>query len=804
MFKDRQKLYQVYHTLLSVVLTWALTLAINHYYELKVPIFLCAMFSLVPASLIYLFDINRKNTISYLIILSVFPILTLIFWIRKFNPVFWFEKLIQWCNTYDQSEELYNGTYAKFLTFGVALAGSIIFYILMKRQTAKIILALVFFTMLMVLGVNQVNISKAVVAVSLFYILTILVELCGILYSRKIGRQDKRAGILYLAPICFLLAILSIGLPSRPEPIQWKGVKQIYHNIKDQINVWALDLEYYFSKGKSEFTLQFTGYDDEGGELGDGGNLNKDDKIALEVSGYKGDNPIYLIGSVSDQYTGYSWEKSHQDFIEDQKEYFLDYTELIYALARQDKKILEEQNLIERKSLTVEFYNIKTKTCFYPLKSSWINTGSKKSVPQTQYANLSFTKPRGKGTTYKVVSYGLNLQNQAFARLLREADNFSYDNAPQIKEDSYEWLQEKILYYDNVNAGFNEDVTFPLLKQRSEMIHNLYTKLPDTLPERVRNLAEDIAEEYETDYDKLKAIELYLNSYQYTLHPGKIPEGEDFVDYFLFENKKGYCTSFATAMAVLARCVDIPTRYVEGFVVTYKNHEETNMHPVRNSQSHAWAEAYINGVGWIPFEATSNYYNVRYAAWKDEPSEQSAVASQYADQYAHQAPVSLPDINEADYISDKEEGDSFDILTGAIIVIAAIFIMLFILAVYYSILKYNYALVFEKSDYSKKMYMLFLRILMMLKREGFVLEQQETIRMLAQRLKEKFPYVENEFSKVADIFMHYRYAGAQVTKEEFELVYQYQKELLTKQQKEQKRLRLLVEDLVFLSKKSNR
>jgi len=32
MFKDREKLYQVYHTMLSTVLTWALTLAINNYF----------------------------------------------------------------------------------------------------------------------------------------------------------------------------------------------------------------------------------------------------------------------------------------------------------------------------------------------------------------------------------------------------------------------------------------------------------------------------------------------------------------------------------------------------------------------------------------------------------------------------------------------------------------------------------------------------------------------------------------------------------------------------------------------------
>jgi hypothetical protein len=224
---------------------------------------------------------NKKNAVSYLILVSIFPILGVIFWLRKFNPIAAVGNLIDWCGIYDQTEITYHASYAKFLVFGAALISTIIFYLLMKKQAAKIILAVIFIVMLFIFCVSKVDIDKIVVGIGLFYIMTILVEICGNLYSRKAGRQDKRAGILYLAPICLLIAIMAIGMPSHQEPIQWKGVKQLYKNVKEQIDIWMTDLEYYFSKSDGEFAINYTGYDEDSSNLGKGGRVSNSNKIAL-------------------------------------------------------------------------------------------------------------------------------------------------------------------------------------------------------------------------------------------------------------------------------------------------------------------------------------------------------------------------------------------------------------------------------------------------------------------------------------------------------------------------------------------
>jgi hypothetical protein len=786
-----------------MVLTCALTLAVNHYFELRVTVFLCIFFSVLPAAGIYLFDMNRKNTVSYLVIFSAFPILAFIFWIKKFNPIYWTEELIAWCNIYDGSEKLNNQSYARFIIFAVALVGSILFYLLMKKQAAKIALGIIFLLVMVALSVSQVDIDKIVVCIFIFYILTILVELCGIIYSKKAGRQDKRAGILYLAPICLLLAILSVSLPSRPEPIQWKGIKLLYNNVREKFDTWMVDLEYYFSKSESDFAISLTGYDEESGELGSGGQLSKDERTAMLVSGYKESNPVYLIGSVSDIYTGNSWEKSKEDRTEGEEEYFLDYSELVNALARQEVGIFDEQDLVKRRYLNIRFYNLKTKTCFYPLKSSWIDIKTKKSKPQADYSSIMFPRALGRGTNYQVVSYEMNLEGQAFQEMLRNADTFSYSEEPKVSGATVDWLGENILYQDNVSA-IDIWESYDLLKQRAENIHKLYTVLPNTLPNRVKELAVSITEEYDTTYDKLKAIESYLNTYPYTLTPGGIPEGQDFVDYFLFENKKGYCTSFASALAVLGRCIGVPTRYVEGFVVTYQGKYENDMYPVKNSQTHAWAEAYIEGVGWIPFEATSPFLNVRYTKWKEKVIAQGGGSTEPTNRYDYHRPEEMPNLTplEIPILVEKERNNN--VITGVIIFLATILIIIWILFIYYSILRLKYKKAFVKADYSTKMYMLFLRILRILQREGYVLHPQETILMLAHRVKDKFRYESITFTTVANIFMHYRYAQAEVTKEEYDQVNNFHKELVNKQLEERNRFNVLLDEFFFLVKKSNR
>lgn len=130
-----------------------------------------------------------------------------------------------------------------------------------------------------------------------------------------------------------------------------------------------------------------------------------------------------------------------------------------------------------------------------------------------------------------------------------------------------------------------------------------YLELPATLPSRVKDLALAVSATGETAKEKADLITTYLRStYTYTLDVPPLPFGEDFVDYFLFDSKEGYCTYFASSLSILLRSIDIPTRYVEGFRMP---EEKTNTHyDVLFSNGHAWVEAYFHTSGWVTLEAT--------------------------------------------------------------------------------------------------------------------------------------------------------------------------------------------------------
>lgn len=148
-----------------------------------------------------------------------------------------------------------------------------------------------------------------------------------------------------------------------------------------------------------------------------------------------------------------------------------------------------------------------------------------------------------------------------------------------------------------------------------DSIRQRYLQLPDTLPQRVIDLAREVTRSADTPYEKVRAVGMYLrygNRYQYETEdvPQVLPD-QDFVDQFLFESKRGYCDHFSTAMAVLLRASGVPTRWVKGFApgeeVEVDADSGMKLVEVRNRDAHSWVEVYFPNHGWIPFEATATF-----------------------------------------------------------------------------------------------------------------------------------------------------------------------------------------------------
>lgn len=135
-----------------------------------------------------------------------------------------------------------------------------------------------------------------------------------------------------------------------------------------------------------------------------------------------------------------------------------------------------------------------------------------------------------------------------------------------------------------------------------EDLRRLFLQLPPKLDPRVGVLAAEATTGAATAYDKAVAIERYLRTqFAYTLDLGN--PSADPLAWFLFERRAGHCEYFASAMTVMLRTLQIPARYVTGFLPGEYNDVGSDF-IVRASDAHSWVEVYFPGYGWIPFDPT--------------------------------------------------------------------------------------------------------------------------------------------------------------------------------------------------------
>ena len=138
-------------------------------------------------------------------------------------------------------------------------------------------------------------------------------------------------------------------------------------------------------------------------------------------------------------------------------------------------------------------------------------------------------------------------------------------------------------------------------------------QVPSSVPARVKDLADRLAQGRPTEYDKVRAIVDHLQqNYPYSLDTPRLPSGADAVDRFLFVDRVGFCEQFASALSILLREEGIPTRVAIGYG-TGDHDALTGTFTVRARDAHAWVEVLFPGVGWVPFDASPGFDSTPFA-----------------------------------------------------------------------------------------------------------------------------------------------------------------------------------------------
>lgn len=127
-----------------------------------------------------------------------------------------------------------------------------------------------------------------------------------------------------------------------------------------------------------------------------------------------------------------------------------------------------------------------------------------------------------------------------------------------------------------------------------------YLQLPDT-SRRVEELAKRFGATGRNAFDIAQSIEFFLRRYPFAIDLPVTAIGDDVVDLYLFEYRRGHAEYAASAMAVLARLNGLPSRLAAGYVTGLFD-EEAQAWVAGPEEVHTWVEVYFPGYGWIPFE----------------------------------------------------------------------------------------------------------------------------------------------------------------------------------------------------------
>jgi transglutaminase-like putative cysteine protease len=129
-----------------------------------------------------------------------------------------------------------------------------------------------------------------------------------------------------------------------------------------------------------------------------------------------------------------------------------------------------------------------------------------------------------------------------------------------------------------------------------------HLQLPANLSPRVVSLAKTLTVRGD-ETATLEQVLNYLGSDRYSYSLKGLPVSRNPLETFLFDSPRGNCEYFASAMAVLLRVNEIPSRLVGGYRGGYYN-EMGRYYLVPQKNAHVWVEAYVAGRGWVRFDPT--------------------------------------------------------------------------------------------------------------------------------------------------------------------------------------------------------
>lgn len=322
------------------------------------------------------------------------------------------------------------------------------------------------------------------------------------------------------------------------------------------------------------------------GKVGKKGEVKYIGETMLKLSGdINSEYGLYLKGYVGDIYENNKWSSKQSD-----------------------DEFQEDWKALDDTGVTLENWHTQLRNELGDKEASGVDNVWQTGVLRVRniaFGYGNYLVPCMPAGAYKTMSNGRSAIDQPG---IDYAVEYYLRYSPILREDVLRYK------YRMAQASFWEDN-----RAERERLKEFAQKHYLQIPESLKDVCAEFKKDYKTEIEEyqsgetgnnvlINAVKNYITKETtYSLAPGKTPSGRDTVEYFLKENKKGYCTYYATSAAILLRSAGIPTRYVEGMYVSrdkLKNCKPDEEIEVLDEDAHAWIEVYDDRYGFVPVEVT--------------------------------------------------------------------------------------------------------------------------------------------------------------------------------------------------------
>ncbi|MFY9278940.1 MAG: transglutaminase domain-containing protein [Caldicoprobacterales bacterium] len=661
-------------------------------------------------------------------------------WLFKIPlPVDWFSTVVeflQWAIFYPLGLAPFDEVYVKPFVFLAIGLFSIILYIFTIRLRS-LLLPLIFGVVLIgtewYLGHTYIT---SYVWIFAFSIILVMANKRYIKLSKTTQLPGQGLWIMWTIPLAIITVIsATILTPTDTADLKWEALENLVEDFREnRIG------DSSFTRPRQPFRLSSTGFTGPDGELGGPVQLNRD--IVLEI---KAPFPTYLRGSILNYYTGSSWKDTIQDYRyqfsnkrwSEYRTRAFDWDEALWQNTDNLDAYIKE-GLLTPYEITIKHVGIKTSVLFNVQFTENINPQKRNSFkPYFNTKSETFTSRNlNAQDLYIIEGIVAKTYDPEFANLI--------DQHSKIKENS----------------------------PKEEYIKENYTQLPDSLPNRVVDLAFSIVEDAHSPYDMVIRIQDYLReNYSYTLNTPHTPPDRDFVDYFLFDLEEGYCTYFASAMAVMLRSVGVPARYIEGFSMSSHSYGHSSyIYNVRNSDAHAWVEVYFPNIGWLTFDPTPGSQQ----STTNQELNRSSNYEDYINDYLMDYPpyYELPQLNDI-YLPNQDlshKDNDNKILVIIIIIVCLIGLIIFILGLLVFLWYRSTRIKPKNYTNGEKVMFYYSQILWLLRLYGFPPLPGETPYAYAKRVDSWLINKDTDMTSVTKVLVEYQYASIEPKEDQIKVI----------------------------------